>query len=218
MRSCAMEGTPAQEPPVQGRRPLDSAKSRPAVRARSHRDPGLWPGSAGLLRAWARQIRIAGVARRPVTLVTGAGGEMGQALIHRLAEAGSATDILTLDVKPLDPEVAQRCAASVTGDIRDHHLLERLRSEFEIHAIFHLAAILSTRAEFVPEAAHEINVEGTLGVLRLAAEEARWHGRRVKFLFPSSIAVYGLPDLDTKRNAGRVVQEPWIQPITMYGC
>ena len=153
-----------------------------------------------------------------MTLVTGAGGEMGQALIHRFAEAGSATDILTLDVKPLDPEVAQRCAASVTGDIRDHHLLERLRSEFEIHAIFHLAAILSTRAEFVPEAAHEINVEGTLGVLRLAAEEARWHGRRVKFLFPSSIAVYGLPDLDTKRKAGRVVEETWMQPITMYGC
>jgi threonine 3-dehydrogenase len=153
-----------------------------------------------------------------VTLVTGASGEMGQALIHRLADAQPETDILTLDVKALDPALARGCAICLTGDIRDRHLLERLRSEFEIHAIIHLAAMLSTRAEFVPEAAHDINVEGTLGLLRLAVDEGRWQGRRVKFLFPSSIAVYGLPDLDAKRKAGRVAEETWTQPITMYGC
>jgi threonine 3-dehydrogenase len=101
---------------------------------------------------------------------------MGQALIHRLADIQPETDILTLDVKPLDPELARRCAICLTGDIRDRHLLERLRSEFEIHAIIHLAAMLSTRAEFVPEAAHDINVEGTLGLLRLAVDEGRWQG------------------------------------------
>jgi nucleoside-diphosphate-sugar epimerase len=40
----------------------------------------------------------------------------------------------------------------------------------------------------------------------------------VKFLFPSSIAVYGLPDLDAKRKAGRVAEHEWLLPITMYGC
>ena len=58
-------------------------------------------------------------------------------------------------------------------------------SEYEIHTIFHLAALLSTRAEFTPEAAHEVNVRGTLNLLKLATEESRWHGKRVKFLFPS---------------------------------
>ena len=157
------------------------------------------------------------MARRPMVLVTGANGEMAHGLIHRFAQSGTV-DVLALDVRPLDPEVARCCAVSVTGDIRDRHLLERLRSEFEIHAIYHLAAILSTRAEFVPETAHEINVGGTLNLLRLAVEEARWHGHRVRFLFPSSIAVYGLPDAETKEKAGRVAEDSWTQPTTMYGC
>jgi len=157
------------------------------------------------------------MARKPVVLVTGASGEMGHGLIHRLAELGTF-DVLALDVRALDPELARRCAAVRVGDILDRHVLDRLRSEFEISVIFHLAALLSTRAEFVPETAHAVNVEGTLGLLRLAVEEARSLGRPVRFLFPSSIAVYGLPDLATKRAAGRVGEHEWLLPITMYGC
>ncbi len=157
------------------------------------------------------------MARRPVVLVTGASGEMGHGLITRLAELGTF-DILALDIRPLEPELSRHCAATQVGDILDRHLLDRLRSEFEISVVFHLAALLSTRAEFVPETAHEVNVEGTLGLFRLAVEEGRSHGRPVRFLFPSSIAVYGLPDLDTKREAGRVVEHEWLLPVTMYGC
>ena len=157
------------------------------------------------------------MTRKSVVLVTGAGGEMGHGLITRLAELGTF-DILALDVQPLDPDVSRHCTATRIGDILDRHLLDRLRSEFEISAVFHLAALLSTRAEFVPETAHEVNVEGTLGLLRLAVDEARSHGRPVKFLFPSSIAVYGLPDLATKRKAGRVGEHDWLMPVTMYGC
>ncbi len=157
------------------------------------------------------------MARRPVVLVTGASGEMGHGLITRLADLGTF-DILALDIRPLDPELSRHCAAIQVGDILDRHLLDRLRSEFEISVVFHLAALLSTRAEFVPETAHEVNVEGTLGLFRLAVEEGRSHGRPVRFLFPSSIAVYGLPDLDTKRKAGRVVEQEWLLPVTMYGC
>ncbi len=157
------------------------------------------------------------MARKPVVLVTGANGEMGHGLIHGLAELGRF-DILALDIKVLEAEMARRCAATITGDILDQRLLERLVSEFEIHAIFHLAALLSTRAEFTPETAHEVNVQGTLNLLRLAVEQSRWHGRQVKFLFPSSIAAYGLPDLAVKRAAGRVAEEQWTLPVTMYGC
>ena len=35
---------------------------------------------------------------------------------------------------------------------------------------------------------------------------------------PSSIAAYGLPDLETRRKAGRVREDDWNKPITMYGC
>ena len=157
------------------------------------------------------------MTRRPVVLVTGAGGEVGQALVRRLADLDEA-GVLALDLHPLEADLARRCGAVWTGDVLDRRMLERLASEFEISTIFHLAAVLSTRAEFVPETAHEVNVDGTLNVLRLAVEQARTLGRPVTFLFPSSIAVYGLPDLVTKRAAGRVAEEAWLMPVTMYGC
>jgi nucleoside-diphosphate-sugar epimerase len=157
------------------------------------------------------------MARRPVVLVTGASGEMGHGLITALSERGTSA-ILALDIRPLDPELARRCAATSAADILDRHALDRLRSEFEIAVVFHLAALLSSRAEFVPETAHEVNVQGTLNLLRLAVEEARAHARPVRVLFPSSIAVYGLPDLGAKRAAGPVAEDQWLMPITMYGC
>ena len=40
----------------------------------------------------------------------------------------------------------------------------------------------------------------------------------VRFVFPSSVAVYGLPDVEAKTAAGRVKEEDWNVPITMYGC
>lgn len=155
--------------------------------------------------------------RKPVVLVTGANGEMGHGLISRLA-GHSDFDILALDIKEIAPELAERCAATIVGDVLDQRLLERLVSEFEIHAIFHLAALLSTRAEFTPETAHEVNVTGTLNLLKLAVEQSRWHGQDVKFLFPSSIAIYGFPNLAAKNQAGRVAEEEWNKPSTMYGC
>jgi threonine 3-dehydrogenase len=157
------------------------------------------------------------VSRKQVVLVTGAGGEVGNGLIHRLAKR-SSYDILALDLHELGTATALKCQSRIVGDILDQRLLERLVSEYEIHAIFHLAALLSTRSEFTPETAHEVNVRGTLNLLKLAVEQSRWHGRRVKFLFPSSIAVHGLPDLERKHSEGAVAEQSWTMPTTMYGC
>ena len=84
--------------------------------------------------------------------------------------------------------------------------------------MYHLAALLSTRSEFTPVTAHQVNVEGTLNLLEFAQREAESHGRPVLFLYPSSIAAYGLPDLETKRRAGRVHEDDYNTPSTMYGC
>jgi nucleoside-diphosphate-sugar epimerase len=157
------------------------------------------------------------MARKQVVLISGAGGEVGDGLIHGLARK-IHYDILALDLKEPPPETADKCTARIVGDVLDERLLERLVSEYEIHAIFHLAALLSTRSEFTPETAHEVNVRGTLNLLKLAVEQSRWHGRRVKFLFPSSIAVYGLPSLEVKASAGALREEEWLEPTTMYGC
>jgi threonine 3-dehydrogenase len=155
--------------------------------------------------------------RKPVVLVTGASGEMGHGLIERLSERGGL-DILALDIRELPQEIRSRCAHTIVGDILDQFLLGRLVSEFEIHAVFHLAALLSTRSEFTPETAHQVNVGGTLNLLKLAVEQSRWHGQRVKFMFPSTIAIYGVPDLATKTKSGAVHEGQFLMPSTMYGA
>jgi nucleoside-diphosphate-sugar epimerase len=152
-----------------------------------------------------------------VALVTGASGEMGRALIQCVAARGAA-DVVALDVRPLDDGVARQCAATRVGDILDPQLLASIRREFDISLVFHLAALLSTHAELAPEKAHAVNVDGTLNVLRLAHDQARSAGRTVTVMFPSSIAVYGLPDLAAKRAAASVAEDRWLAPITMYGC
>jgi threonine 3-dehydrogenase len=154
--------------------------------------------------------------RKKSILVTGASGEIGQALVKSLQERASLP-VITLDLQPLSG-ADQRGVVAVQGDIMDKALLSRLVSEYEIDTIYHLAALLSTRAEFSPEMAHRVNVEGTLGLLQLAAEQSEWRRDPVKFLFPSSIAAYGLPDLETKTVYARVREWEWNTPRTMYGC
>jgi len=155
--------------------------------------------------------------RKEVVLITGANGEIGHGLISHLAEK-EKVNILALDVMPMDDDLRSKCERFIQGDILDHMLLGRLVAEYEIRTIYHLASILSTKAEYNPETAHRVNVEGTLNLLRLAVEQATWQGKPVKFLYPSSIAVYGLPDCATKNASGKISEEMWCQPTTMYGC
>ncbi len=155
--------------------------------------------------------------RKPVVLITGANGEIGHALVSNLVQKRNQA-VVSLDVNALDPRVARLIHREFTGSILDTSLLERILSEFEVDLVFHLAALLSTRSEFTPMAAHQVNVEGTLNLLEFAARETESHGRRVVFVYPSSIAAYGLPDLETRRKAGRVRENEWNSPTTMYGC
>lgn len=154
--------------------------------------------------------------RKPVVLITGAGGEIGHGLIARLSASGAP--IITLDVSPLDPALVPRVAREFTGSITDVALLDRILAEFEVDRVFHLAALLSTRAEFTPVTAHHVNVEGTLNLLEFAQRQGESHGRPVVFIYPSSIAAYGLPNLEAKARAGRVREDEYAHPTTMYGC
>jgi threonine 3-dehydrogenase len=154
--------------------------------------------------------------RKPVVLITGAGGEIGHGLVARLATTGAP--IITLDVAPLESSVAARVGREFTGTITDLSLLDRILAEFEVDCVFHLAALLSTRSEFTPVTAHHVNVEGTLNLLEFAQRQGESHGRPVVFVYPSSIAAYGLPDLAAKSRAGKVQEDEFTHPRTMYGC
>ena len=111
--------------------------------------------------------------RKPVVLITGAGGEIGHGLIEQLAADGGRP-IITLDLAPLEPGMNRMVAREFTGSIMDASLLEVIRSEFEVDTVFHLAALLSTRSEFSPLTAHSrepsSRQDGRLGL---------GHGRRL---------------------------------------
>lgn len=154
--------------------------------------------------------------RKKAILVTGASGEIGQAFIKSFAEYDRRS-IIALDVKAI-PEDLLPYVVPHQSDIQNEALLNRLIGEFDFETIYHLAAYLSTKAEHSPYEAHRVNVEGTLTLLKLAADQSDRNNHAVKFIFPSSIAVYGLPDVQTKNRFKRVKEEEWNFPTTMYGC
>jgi threonine 3-dehydrogenase len=150
-------------------------------------------------------------------LITGSNGEIGRSLIERISEEGRMA-IVSLDLTPIPDSMRAHTIASYAGNIMDRYLLDQIAAHHEIDAVFHLAALLSTRGERDPELAHQVNVEGTLNLLRVAQQQSARLGRAVKFLFPSSIAAYGLPSLEEKAAVGKIREEQWNVPITMYGC
>lgn len=156
--------------------------------------------------------------RKKVILITGANGEVGHGLIHQLAGLPDRLPIVALDVKQVDPSLHPLIDRIVIGDILDTKLLETLSTEYEIEAIYHLAALLSTASEFHPENAHRVNVQGTINLLKLSVDQGMARGAPVKFIYASSIAVFGIPDLPTKQAAGSVCEDDYLNPITMYGC
>jgi nucleoside-diphosphate-sugar epimerase len=155
--------------------------------------------------------------RTKVTLITGASGEVGHALIKRLAQNGGQA-LLTLDLQPLSAELRD-LSTHVQGDLLDGALLNRLVSQYEFDAIYHLAALLSTRSEIAPDMAHRVNVGATLALLQVASEQSQWRGQPIQFIFPSSVAVFGMPQVEKgKAFFQRVREWEWTQPRTMYGC
>ncbi|WP_394845044.1 NAD-dependent epimerase/dehydratase family protein [Pendulispora brunnea] len=154
---------------------------------------------------------------KPVVLITGVNGEIGRSLLKRLTQQDRYR-VVSLDLSPLPESYRELTHEAYSGNIMDRYLLDQIAAHHEIKVVFHLAALLSTRGERDPELAHQVNVEGTLNLLRMSQNQSSRLGESVRFLFPSSIAVYGIPDLDTKKNVGRISEENWNLPITMYGC
>jgi len=149
-----------------------------------------------------------------LVLVTGACGEIGQALIQGLAKQGGYR-IITSDLAALPENIKGLAAEHVQGD-----LVYKVKTfyDYDFDVIFHLAASLSSKAEVASEEAHRINVEGTMQLLMLAAYRSEKYHKSVKFLFPSSIAAYGMSSLAVKKSAGVVKEDEYNTPHTMYGC
>ena len=155
---------------------------------------------------------------KKVILITGANGEVGHGLIEELYNAPDAPPVVAMDVHPLGDEIVKMVDSGIVGDILDLDLMNKLDEDYEIEGIYHLAALLSTSAEHKPELAHRVNSQGTINLLELCTKQAQERNEFIKFIFPSSIGVFGVPDLETKARDGAVREEQHLTPITMYGC
>ncbi|MGO9482739.1 MAG: NAD-dependent epimerase/dehydratase family protein [Candidatus Kryptoniota bacterium] len=149
-------------------------------------------------------------------LITGANGEIGHGLISHFSEKENIK-VVALDLNTLDDSTRAKCYKAYTGDVLDNRFLDSLSTGHDFDSIYHLAALLSTRAERQPVIAHKVNVDGTLNLLEMAITQSRLQGKEVKLIYPSSVAVYGLPNLLTKHTVGKIKETEWTEPRTMYG-
>ena len=155
--------------------------------------------------------------KKSAILVTGANGEMGHGLIQRLQQ-NTFNTIISLDLQKPDITIKHLIFKSFIGNILDDKILKKISDEFKIYEIYHLAALLSTKAESEPMLAHNVNVGGTIKLLNMAIEQSKLYNKTIKFFFPSSIAVYGLNGIINKEKAGTIREEEFCYPETMYGC
>ncbi len=129
-------------------------------------------------------------------LITGAGGMIGRKLIDRLVRddqvGGKAITRMTLHdyVAPGKPTVNYP-VATIGGDISLPGEADKLVKDAP-DLIFHLAAVVSGEAEADFEKGYRVNIDA----MRYLLEAVRAKGNRPRFVFTSSIAVFGgeLPD------------------------
>lgn len=157
---------------------------------------------------------------KKAVLVTGAMGEIGHGLIKYLAKHKGDSTVVAVDIANPPADwfgFKYNNVLSVTGDICEAQLWQKLGTEFDFEHIFHLAGVLSTGGEKNPERAHQVNVQGSFELIKFAREQSEARSRPTVFLFPSTIAVYGMPSVETKLKAGKVNETQFSQPITIYG-
>lgn len=136
-------------------------------------------------------------------LVTGAAGQVGTELVPALRARYGHGNVLASDLKPPVPELEPY----VQLDCTDPAALGRVAAAHGANTIYHLAAILSARAEQQPLQAYQVNMTGLINVLELARE------RRAALFTPSSIAAFGP---DTPREPA-TPQDTIQRPTSMYG-
>lgn len=148
-------------------------------------------------------------------LITGVSGEVGFELVSQIS--GGDHKVYGLDLREPQSEILAKLTHFYQGSILDRGLIEVCFAKHEFDVIFHLAAVLSSASEKNPTEAFDINVGGTLNLLEPTTAWSLKNKKRIKFMFPSSVAVYGVGSLQEKKKYKKVKESECLSPITMYG-
>jgi D-erythronate 2-dehydrogenase len=147
-------------------------------------------------------------------IVTGAGGFIGRAVRHAL---DGAHDVVAIDHQ-------LQGAIGIEGNLCDATVLDMALAD-GCDAVIHLATVPGGTAELNPALAKRVNVNATMALIDAAARS----GNRPRFIFASSIAVFGDP-LPPEVNdstpvapmmvygAHKAMMESWIETQTRRGA
>ena len=142
----------------------------------------------------------------PSVLVTGGAGYIGSHMTYALLDRGERVvvlDNLSTGVRSLVAPGAE----FVEGDVADQHLVRGLLREHSIDAVIHFAGSI-----IVPESVSEpLKYYGNNTAASRALIEACVDERVHNFVFSSTAAVYGMPEVAT------VTEDTPKEPINPYG-
>lgn len=138
-------------------------------------------------------------------LLTGACGQLGSELTTKLRSIYGTDEVVASDIREPEGKVADGPFEFI--DVMKKDKLADVIESYEIDQVYHLAALLSAKAEKNISLGWELNVNGLLNVLELAREKSL-----KKIFWPSSIAVFG-PDAPKKNTP----QNTPLNPTTVYG-
>ena len=147
-------------------------------------------------------------------LITGAAGMIGRKLTERLvidrALGGQPLEKITLIdvVAPTRPVGFSDHVKTRAADLAAPGVAEKAVSE-RPDVIFHLAGVVSGEAELDFDKGYHVNLDGTRALLE--AVRLVGDGYKPKFVFTSSIAVFGAPFPDA------IPDEFHLTPLTSYG-
>lgn len=140
-------------------------------------------------------------------LVTGALGQIGSELTHKLREVYGAKNIVASGrrVKEGHDELIESGPFEIVN-VNNAQELRDIVKKHNINTIIHLAAILSAVGEDKPQACWDVNMNGLYNVLEVGREE------KLSIFTPSSIAAFG-PTTPPDKTPQDTIQ----RPTTMYG-
>jgi len=138
-------------------------------------------------------------------LVTGGAGYIGAHVVRAMVTDG--LDVVVLDDLSTGDATRVPEVPMVVGSVRDRDLLHHVLREHAVHGVMHIAGKKQV-GESVAEPLHYYreNVDGLIALLECCRDRGVAH-----FVFSSSAATYGLPDVEF------VTEDTPCQPLSPYG-
>ena len=171
------------------------------------------------------------------TLVTGATGLLGSWLVPRLVAEGADVLCLVRDWVPQSELVRTGMLERVKvirGDVRERDTLERALGEFEIEAVFHLAAqTIVGIANRNPVSTFESNIQGTWNMLEacrrsptvrslVVASSDKAYGDQEVLPYTEEVAVAGSHPYDVSKSCADLLAQAYAVsyglPVAITRC